>query len=175
MARVLYWFRTDLRITDSLALNKALNIPNIESFTPIWCWDPNYIYGHKVGLNRFSFLLESMNNLSEQLTKLNTKQKLHVIRGPPEEVLPLMWESWGITHLVFEKDSNAYAKVRDERIRGLAKEKGVEVVEAHGRHLYDPEVVVKAHKGKPTMTLNQWQAVSGRFPVLGVRLRLMCR
>jgi hypothetical protein len=24
-------------------------------------------------------------------------------------------------------------------------------------------VVVKAHKGKPTMTLNQWQAVSGRF------------
>jgi cryptochrome len=167
MARVLYWFRTDLRITDSLALNKALNIPNIESFTPIWCWDPNYIYGHKVGLNRFSFLLESMNNLSEQLTKSNTKQKLHVIRGPPEEVLPLMWESWGITHLVFEKDSNAYAKVRDERIRGLAKEKGVEVVEAHGRHLYDPEVVVKAHKGKPTMTLNQWQAVSGRFPVLG--------
>jgi cryptochrome len=159
MARVLYWFRTDLRITDSIALNKALGIPNIESFTPVWCWDPNYIYGHKVGLNRWQFLLDSMTNLSEQLTKLNSKQKLHVIRGPPEEVMPLMWESWGITHLVFEKDSNAYAKVRDERIRGLAKEKGVEVVEAHGRHLYDPEKVVEAHKGKPTMTLNQWQAV----------------
>ena len=162
MARVLYWFRTDLRITDSLALNKALNIPDIESLTPVWCWDPNYIYGHKVGSNRFSFLLESMSNLSDQLTNLNKKQKLHVIRGPPEDLLPLMWESWGITHLVYEKDSNAYAKVRDERIRSLAKEKGVEVVEAHGRHLYDPEEVVKAHKGKPTMTLNQWQAVSDR-------------
>ena len=117
MARVLYWFRTDLRITDSLALNKALGIANIESFTPIWCWDPNYIYGHKVGLNRFSFLLESMTNLSDQLTNLNPKQKMHVIRGPPEEVLPLMWESWGITHLVFEKDSNAYAKIRDDKIK----------------------------------------------------------
>ena len=160
MARVLYWFRTDLRITDSPALTKALGIADIESFTPVWCWDPNYIYGHKVGLNRWSFLLESMTNLSEQLTKLDKKQKMRVIRGPPEMVMPLMWKSWGITHLVYEKDSNAYAKVRDERIKGLAKEAGVEVVEVHGRHLYDPEEVVKANKGKPTMTLNQWQHVS---------------
>jgi cryptochrome len=34
------------------------------------------------------------------------------------------------------------------------------VVETHGRHLYDPEKVVEANKGKPTMTLNQWQSVS---------------
>lgn len=161
MSRVLYWFRTDLRITDSPALNKALGLESIESFTPVWCWDPNYIYGHKVGLNRWSFLLESMQNLSEQLTKLNKKQKLHVVRGPPESVLPLMWESWGITHIVYEKDSNAYAKVRDERIKQLAKDKGVEVVEVHGRHLYDPELVVQANKGKPTMTLHQWQTVCG--------------
>lgn len=160
MARVLYWFRTDLRITDSPALTKALGIPDIESFTPVWCWDPNYIYGHKVGLNRFSFLLESMTNLSDQLTNINKKQKMHVIRGPPENVMPLMWKSWGITHLVYEKDSNAYAKVRDERIKDLAKNNGVEVIEVHGRHLYDPEDVVRANKGKPTMTLHQWQTVS---------------
>lgn len=158
-ARVLYWFRTDLRITDSPALHTALGIPNIEAFYPIWCWDPNYIYGHKVGLNRWSFLLESMQSLSDTLTLLNAKQKMHVVRGPPEVVLPKMWEEWGITHLVFEKDSNAYAKVRDERVKQLAGENGVEVVDVHGRHLYDPMEVVKVNGNKPTMTLHQWQTV----------------
>lgn len=159
-SRVLYWFRTDLRITDSPALQAALGLPSIEAFFPCWCWDPNYIYGHRVGLNRWSFLLESMQDLSDQLTSLNKKQKLHVVRGPPEQVLPVMWKSWGITHIVWEQDPNAYARVRDAKIRELAKEAGVEVVEQPGRHLYDPEAVVQANKDKPTMTLHQWQNVS---------------
>ena len=158
-ARVLYWFRTDLRITDSPALTAALDLPNIEAFYPIWCWDPNYVYGHRVGLNRWSFLLESMQDLSDQLTKLNSKQKLHVIRGPPEEVLPVLWKEWGITHLAYEKHSNAYAKIRDQQIGKVAREKGVEVVEVGGRHLYDPAEVGKRNGGKPTMTLHQWQTV----------------
>ena len=159
-ARVLYWFRTDLRITDSPALSKALSLPNIKSLAACWCWDPNYVYGHRVGLNRWSFLLESMQSLSDELTKLNKKQRLNVVRGPPEKVLPIMWDSWGITHLVFEKDANEYAKVRDAKIRKLAEEKGVEVIEVHGRHLYDPEQIVKTNGNKPTMTLHQWQTVS---------------
>lgn len=159
-ARVLYWFRTDLRITDSPALNAALDLPNVEAFYPVWCWDPNYIYGHKVGLNRWNFLLESMTDLSNQLTALNLNQRLRVVRGPPEKVLPIMWASWGITHIVWEKDPNAYAKVRDARIREKASELGVEVVEMPGRHLFDPETVVKVNGNKPTTTLHQWQTVS---------------
>jgi cryptochrome len=163
-ARVIYWFRTDLRVTDSPALQAALNLPNLRAFYPVWCWDPNYVYGHKVGLNRWSFLLESMQAVSEEMTAINPKQRLHVVRGPPEIVLPIMWESWGITHLVFERDANAYAKVRDARIFSLAREKGVEVVDVHGRHLYDPVEVVKANGNKPTTTLHQWQNVRLRSP-----------
>lgn len=72
----------------------------------------------------------------------------------------MMWKQWGVTHVVWEKDSNAYARERDERVRRRAREMGVEVVEVHGRHLFDPEVVVKVNGGKPTMTLHQWQTVS---------------
>lgn len=74
-----------------------------------------------------------------------------------------MWKEWGITHLCFEKDSNAYARVRDERVIRLAGESGVEVVMKHGRHLFDPEVVVKVNGGKGTMSLHQWQNVSQRL------------
>jgi cryptochrome len=157
-SRVLYWFRTDLRITDSPALAAALAL-NPEAFVPIWCWDPSYIYGHRVGLNRWQFLLESMSDLSSVLTGLNPRQKLHVLRGRPQQLLPHLCKAWGITHIVWEKDSNAYAKVRDKEVKGLMAEIGVEVVDVPGRHLFDPDLVVQANKGKPTMTLNQWQKV----------------
>lgn len=53
--RVLYWFRTDLRLHDSPALKAALDL-NPEVLYPIWCWDPHYIYRARVGPNRFQFL-----------------------------------------------------------------------------------------------------------------------
>lgn len=40
MSRVIYWFRTDLRLHDSPALQAALDLKP-EAFFPLWCWDPN--------------------------------------------------------------------------------------------------------------------------------------
>lgn len=62
--------------------------------------------------------------------------------------------------MVWEKDSNAYAKPRDERILRLAEEFGVEVRLEHGRHLFEVERVILGNGGKGTMTLHQWQNVS---------------
>jgi deoxyribodipyrimidine photolyase len=54
-SRVMYWFRTDLRLHDSPALKAALDLEP-EVFYPIWCWDPHYVYRARVGPNRFQFL-----------------------------------------------------------------------------------------------------------------------
>ncbi|ORY31961.1 FAD binding domain of DNA photolyase-domain-containing protein [Naematelia encephala] len=162
-SRVLYWFRTDLRISDSPALCASLSLGDIEAFYPVWCWDPSYIYGHRVGLNRWSFLLESMISLSSELTRLNREQKLLVVRSKPQEILPVLWKEWGITHVVWEKDSNAYSKIRDEEIIRLANINGVQVVCVHGRHLYDPEKVGEGYGNKPTLTLHAWQTVTSKM------------
>jgi DNA photolyase len=53
--RVIYWFRTDLRLHDSPALNAALEL-DPEVFYPIWTWDPHYVYRARVGPNRWQFL-----------------------------------------------------------------------------------------------------------------------
>lgn len=53
--RVIFWFRTDLRLLDSPALKAALNL-KAEAFWPIWTWDPHYVLGVRVGLNRWQFL-----------------------------------------------------------------------------------------------------------------------
>ena len=54
-ARVIYWFRTDLRLHDSPALHAALDLKP-ECLYPIWCWDPHYVYRARVGPNRWQFL-----------------------------------------------------------------------------------------------------------------------
>ena len=53
--RVLYWFRTDLRLHDSPGLKAAIDL-NPECLYPIWTWDPHYVYHARVGPNRWQFL-----------------------------------------------------------------------------------------------------------------------
>ncbi|KAJ4406643.1 hypothetical protein N0V82_010066, partial [Gnomoniopsis sp. IMI 355080] len=66
--------------------------------------------------------------------------------------------SWNVTHLVFEKDTDAYARDRDHVVIESAKQAGVEVIMPAGRTLWDSDAVVKANGGKPTMSIAQLQA-----------------
>ncbi|KAL8889451.1 MAG: hypothetical protein Q9215_003286 [Flavoplaca cf. flavocitrina] len=133
-ARVIYWFRTDLRLHDSPALHAALDLK------------PEYV--------------------SASISKLNKKSKLFVIREAPQTVLPKLFKAWKITHLVFERDTDPYAKERDAKVIDLAREAGVEVVSTrHGRTLYDPDELVKANGGKPTMSISQVQHAADKLTV----------
>ncbi|KAL6713493.1 hypothetical protein ACLMJK_008958 [Lecanora helva] len=154
--RVIYWFRTDLRLHDSPALKAALDLKP-ECLYPIWCWDPHYVYRARVGPNRWQFLLDCQSDLSASITKINKNSKLFVLREAPQTVLAKLFKAWKISHLVFEKDTDAYARDRDDDVMKQAKEAGVEVIVKMGRTLYDPDEVVKANGGKPTMSMTQVQ------------------
>lgn len=45
--------------------------------------------------------LDSMQDVSESFTKLNSKSRLFVVRGPPKTLLPALWAEWGITDIVW--------------------------------------------------------------------------
>ncbi|CAK42762.1 uncharacterized protein An16g01450 [Aspergillus niger] len=151
---VIFWHRTDLRLHDNPALQAALSL-NPSTFIPIFTWDPHYAYQVRVGPNRWRFLLECQNDLSQSYRKLNPKQKLWVVREAPQTVFPKLFKAWGATHLVFESDTDGYARERDETIRKLANEAGVEVIVKSGRTLFDSDEVVKQNKGEPTMSIHQ--------------------
>ncbi|KAK7183262.1 hypothetical protein DPSP01_011796 [Paraphaeosphaeria sporulosa] len=160
--RVIYWFRTDLRLHDSPALQAALDLKP-ECLYPIWTWDPHYVYRARVGPNRWQFLLDCQNDLSKSITKLNSKSKLLLIREAPQTLFPKLFKEWKITHLVFEKDTDAYGRERDDEVKELAKEAGVEVVIRPGRTLYDSDELVKANHNKPTMSMSQVQAAGAKI------------
>lgn len=105
--------------------------------------------------------------LSERLTELNPRQKLHIVREGPETVIPKLVRKWKIDVLVFEKDTDAYAKGRDESVgkslEALSKELGreIKVVSLMGRTLFDPDELVEKNGGKPTMSMGQVVKASG--------------
>lgn len=160
--RVIYWFRTDLRLHDSPALKAALDLKP-EYLWPIWTWDPHYVYRARVGPNRWQYLLDCQNDLSDSITKLNPKSKLLVIREAPQTLFPKLFKAWKITHLVFEKDTDAYAKDRDAEVMKLAETAGVTVVVKTGRTLYNPDELIKHNHGKPTMSISQVQAAGKKI------------
>lgn len=90
---------------------------------------------------------------------LNKKSKLFLIREAPQTLFPKLFKAWKISHLVFEKDTDAYARDRDAEVMKLAKEAGVEVIIGVGRTLWDPDELVKQNGGKPTMSISQVQNV----------------
>ena len=103
--------------------------------------------------------LDCQSDVSASIIKLNPKSKLHVIREAPQTLLPKLFKAWKVTHLVFEKDTDAYARERDKVVQKLAQDAGVEVVVRVGRTLYDPDELVSANGGRPTMSISQVQKV----------------
>lgn len=102
--------------------------------------------------------MDCQNDLSESIQKLNPKSKLFVLREAPQTLLPKLFKAWNVTHLVFEKDTDAYARERDLVVTDLAKQAGVEVITRYGRTLWDSDEVVAKHGGRPTMSITQLQA-----------------
>lgn len=89
------------------------------------------------------------------------------MREAPQTLFPKLFKAWKITHLVFEKDTDPYARDRDTDIMKLAKEAGVEVIVKSGRTLWDSDELVAKNHGKPTMSITQVQAAGpkvGKIP-----------
>ncbi|GKU20218.1 cryptochrome [Fusarium langsethiae] len=160
--RVIYWFRTDLRLHDSPALKAALDLDPAVLW-PIFTWDPHYVYRARGGLNRWQFLLDCQNDLSKSITKVNPNSKLFVLREAPQTLFPKLFKAWKVTHIVFEKDTDSYARERDSVVTQAAKDAGVEVIIRSGRTLWDSDQIVEKHGGKPTMSITQLQAAGSKL------------
>ncbi|EJT71759.1 cryptochrome-1 [Gaeumannomyces tritici R3-111a-1] len=160
-ARVIYWFRTDLRLHDSPALQAALDLDPAVLW-PIFTWDPHYVYRARGGLNRWQFLLDCQNDLSASINKLNPKSKLFVLREAPQTLFPKLFKAWDVTHIVFEKDTDSYARRRDAVVTQAARDAGVRVITRCGRTLWDSDRVVIANGGEPTMSITQLRVAGAK-------------
>lgn len=86
------WFRKGIRIHDNPALEYATR--GCSNLYPLFVIDPHYMKpdpnafspgSSRAGLNRISFLLESLGDLDVNLKKIGSR--LLVLKGDPSEVL----------------------------------------------------------------------------------------
>lgn len=104
-----------------------------------------------------------MDDLSASYTALNRSSRLVVLREAPLAALARVCKVWGVDVLVFEGDTDAYGKARDEEVKKAVEALGVKVVVVRGgRTLWDCEAVVKANGGRPTMSITQLQAAGAK-------------
>jgi cryptochrome len=78
--------------------------------------------------------------------------RLYVAQGKPEEQLPILIEKWGVKLLTFEKDTEPYAILRDNKITASLSGNGVKVSSFCSHTLFESEHYVAASQGKVPTT-----------------------
>jgi len=137
----MHWFRKGLRIHDNPALIEAL--ADCRYIYPVFCIDPHFACPDRVGVNRYSFLLECLHDLDQNLRTLGTR--LYVIKGKPELEIPRFIRDHDVDLLTFERDTEPYAtkrdsSIRDELVSSPSKGRKTVVVSSHCSHtIHDPE------------------------------------
>ncbi|XP_046393096.1 cryptochrome-1-like isoform X1 [Ischnura elegans] len=150
-----HWFRKGLRLHDNPSLREGLK--GATTFRCVFILDPWFAGSSNVGINKWRFLLQCLEDLDRSLKKLNSR--LFVIRGQPADALPKLFKEWGTTFLTFEEDPEPFGRVRDQNIIAMCKENGIEVCSKVSHTLYKLENIISKNAGKPPLTYHQFQKV----------------
>ncbi|XP_038156594.1 cryptochrome-2 [Cyprinodon tularosa] len=156
-----HWFRKGLRLHDNPALQEALSGADMDMVRCVYVLDPWFAGAANVGINRWRFLLESLEDLDNSLKKLNSR--LFVVRGQPTEVFPRLFKEWNVTRLTFEYDPEPYGKERDAAIIKMAQEFGVEAVVRNSHTLYNLDRIIEMNNNNPPLTFKRFQTIVSRL------------
>ncbi|CAG2250086.1 CRY [Mytilus edulis] len=159
--RSIHWFRKGLRLHDNPALLAACE--NAVDVKPIFILDPWFASSARVGVNRWRFLIQTLQNLDQSLKNTILGTFVTCCKGYPRRSFPELFKQWETTHLTFEFDIEPYAKVRDAAVKALAEKSGVEVMTCVSNTLYDTDKVIKANGGNPPLTYQRLQTVLSKM------------
>ena len=138
---VIHWFRRDLRLSDNLALQAAIETG--QPVIPLFILDPAIIESERAGTPRLKFMLAALESLDGDLRQRG--RTLLVRHGEPLVVLREIVEQTGAQALFFNADYTPYARKRDDAIRD-ALDIPVEI--RHDRLLAVPGDIER-EKGQP--------------------------
>ncbi|XP_022535359.2 cryptochrome-1b [Astyanax mexicanus] len=155
VVNTIHWFRKGLRLHDNPSLLDS--VAGADSLRCVYILDPWFAGSSNVGINRWRFLLQCLEDLDASLRKLNSR--LFVIRGQPTDVFPRLFKDWKITRLSYEYDSEPFGKERDAAIKKLASEAGVEVTVRISHTLYDLDKIIELNGGQSPLTYKRFQAL----------------
>ena len=141
-ARLLLWFRNDLRLHDHELLAKAIQAG--QEILPCYCFDPrqfgNSSFGFaKTGSYRAQFLLESIANLKQSLQAIGSD--LIIRQGKPDKIIPPLVEKYNIATVAYHGETTAEETQVEEKLQAALQPLGTTITTAWGATLYHPDVL----------------------------------
>ncbi|WP_299901795.1 DASH family cryptochrome [uncultured Aquimarina sp.] len=136
----LVWFRNDLRVFDNTSLYKATN--ENDRVIGIFCFDPRLFevgqFGFKKsGKYRAKFLIESVNDLRENLLKKNIS--LLVYTKKPEDVIPNLIEDYEVNTIYSQEEWTTEETDTYKTVRNATKSQDIDWVTSYDQFLFDPQ------------------------------------
>jgi deoxyribodipyrimidine photo-lyase len=131
--RALHWFRADLRLRDNRALAAAAASAGSIAF--LFVLDERLLASPQAGRTRLRFLHACLAQLAAEL--LRRGQRLVVRRGDPRREVPRVAREVGAELVSWNRDTSPFARRRDAAVRSALEERGVRVLEAKDRVVFE--------------------------------------
>ncbi len=149
----LFIFRRDLRVDDNTALNMALE--SSDEVIPCFIFDPRLADESRkyFNYNTFHFLLESLEDLQEQLRQRNGR--LFLFSGLPEDIIRNIIANTEIDAVFFNHDYTPFSKRRDSVLKRTCEELSIDTFVYHDALLHEPGTVL-TNDGKPYKVFSQF-------------------
>ncbi|XP_050812186.1 cryptochrome-1-like isoform X2 [Gopherus flavomarginatus] len=151
--RTIHLFRKGLRLHDNPTLLAALE--SSEVVYPVYILDRKSLMSEmNMGTLRWHFLLQSLEDLQRNLTKLGSC--LLVIQGEYELVLRDHIKKWNITQVTLDAEIEPFYKEMERTIQVLGGEMGFDVLSLRGHTLYDIRRILDMNGGTPPLTYKRF-------------------
>lgn len=138
--RTLHWFRNDLRCRDHEALHRASESSDV--LIPVFCINPNWFqqtkYGFpKCGSFRAKFLFETLENLRDQLKKLDSDLIIRI--GKPKDILPELCEKYAVDSVSWQQEITPEEMDEEQKVRNALADFDLEIYTFGGLTLFHPD------------------------------------
>lgn len=137
-----FWFRRDLRLEDNAGLYHALKSGPV---LPIFIFDTNILdqLDDKRD-SRVGFIHDQVNTLKTQINAL--KSDLWVFLGKPEEIFNSLFSNKDISCMHTNEDYEPSAIKRDQRIKTMANDHGIDFKSYKDQIIFAKDEVLKENK-----------------------------
>ena len=136
----IFWFRRDLRLYDNHGLSKATH-DNLKVI-PIFIFDTTITSLLASNDRRINFIYDNLLEIDSELNK-KYKSNLNVFQGKPYDIFKNLIQNYSIKNVYTNNDYEPYAINRDESIKELLSNNGINFKSYKDQVIFEKNEIVK--------------------------------